>query len=937
MKFTFPLLLLAALAWCCQPEKTSELEANFLNPPASARPKAYHVWVNGNVDLSQLTREFEQAKALGMGGFDIWDCGVLVDPDSVLPAGPAFMGPASLEAIAHAAREARRLDLELGLTISSSWNAGGSWVQPEDAAMGLYRWDTVVSGGTAIRFKPGFPVLPDQYRRGPSLIKRGPDGLPVFYQEVALTARPEGDSVLANGELVQLAAQYQNGVLEWTPPPGTWRISRYVCTNTGQPLAIASTLSEGPMIDHFSQPATERYMNYFFDRLTSVLGPLKDSPLKYLYTDSYEVNTAVWTPGLETLFQQQNGYALLPYLPALDGLIVVDSQTTRRFLYDFRKTLSDLIIENHYRQATEMCRRQGIGFVAEAGGPGAPIHNVPFESLKALGSLTIPRGEFWNTHPQQEKLQVVKAIASSAHIYNQVFVEAESFTSVWLWQEGPAELKPLADRAMCEGLNRFVYHTFPHSPPEGGKPGWIYNFGTLINSTIGWWEESKPFHDYLGRASYLLQQGLFVGDIALYYGDQAPNFVDPKSLPAGFGYDYDALNTDVLLNRMDVKNGRWTLPHGQSYAVLVLPDQADIPAEVLAKLETLVKKGGVLVGKKPLTAPGLKGYPDSETAVKAIADRMWGPNPGGSGNASFGKGSLHWGKDLAAVLTEIGISPDVVAESASKDLDFIHRSLPEAEIYFIRNTSPAPGAFTAKFRVGSRAPEWWNPEDGSIQPLTAYQTDAQYTAVNLSLAAYGSGFVVFRKKEKPGQTFGGFTPNPQSPDEGWEKPLTGPWEVRFPYQPAIPRRVQLDSLLLWNDHPSEGIRHFSGTAIYAKDLTLTEQELAGGSIWLDMGKVHEIVKVYVNGHLAGHKVFPPYELDLSPWLKPGENRLIVEVTSLLNNALVGDAQRPEAFRQFHSNVNKLPNAWTTPWAQAPLKPSGWAGPARLIQKPGPKE
>jgi hypothetical protein len=72
--------------------------------------------------------------------------------------------------------------------------------------------------------------------------------------------------------------------------------------------------------------------------------------------------------------------------------------------------------------------------------------------------------------------QVIKGISSAAHIYNQRYVEAEAFTSVWLWQEGPGELKPLADRAMCEGLNRFVYHTFPHTPPESGKPGWVYNF-----------------------------------------------------------------------------------------------------------------------------------------------------------------------------------------------------------------------------------------------------------------------------------------------------------------------------------------------------------------------------------------------------------------------------------------------------------------------------
>jgi hypothetical protein len=155
-------------------------------------------------------------------------------------------------------------------------------------------------------------------------------------------------------------------------------------------------------------------------------------------------------------------------------------------------------------------------------------------------------------------LQIVKGIASASHIYNQKYVEAESFTSVWLWQEGPDELKPLADRAMCEGLNRFVYHTFPHTPPESGNPGWVYNFGTLINTTNGWWPKSNAFHEYLARCSYLLQQGNFIGDVAFYYGDKAPNFVPPKHFTEslGFGYDYDVVNSDVILNKMQVKNGR---------------------------------------------------------------------------------------------------------------------------------------------------------------------------------------------------------------------------------------------------------------------------------------------------------------------------------------------------------------------------------------------
>jgi hypothetical protein len=272
---------------------------------------------------------------------------------------------------------------------------------------------------------------------------------------------------------------------------------------------LPSPNSNGLMLDHFSAAAQEANMAYIFKRLKETLGSLKNRSLKYLYEDSYEVNSAVWTPLLPEEFKKRTGYNLIPYLPVLDGYTVGSNETTERFLYDFTKVLSNLIIENHYAKGRQLSEREGLGFYAEAGGPGKPIHNVPFEDLKALGSLTVPRGEFWNKHGQLEKLQIVKGISSAAHIYNQRYVEAEAFTSVWLWQEGPGELKPLADRAMCEGLNRFVYHTFPHTPPESAGRGGCINSAPL---SIHEWlvAEIRRLSPLLARCSYLLQQGEFV-------------------------------------------------------------------------------------------------------------------------------------------------------------------------------------------------------------------------------------------------------------------------------------------------------------------------------------------------------------------------------------------------------------------------------------------
>jgi hypothetical protein len=825
----------------------SKMEREFFDPPVSARPKALWPWLNGNVSLTQITFELEEAVRKGMGGFDIWDIGVLVDPEKTIPAGPAFLSDESLQAIAHTIREADRLGLEIGLTFASSWNAGGSWVKPEYGAMGLFRTDTIVQGPLHFTGNIPFPKIPDSYGGKPVIQNRNAKtGLPVFYKEVALLAhRFESDSAISSMDhIVKLnPLKSPSGKISWKVPPGKWRIVRYVCAPTGQPLAIPSTNSKGLMLDHFSADAQRFNLNYIFSKLLPVTGPLKNRSLKYLYADSYEVNSAVWTPALPEAFLKKRGYAIEKYLPILDGFSMKDSD---HFLFDFRKTLSDLIIENHYELGRKICEENGIGFCAEAGGPGQPIHNVPFEDLRALGAVTIPRGEFWNKHPQLELLQVVKGIASASHIYNQKYVEAESFTSVWLWQEGPDELKPLADRAMAEGLNRFVYHTFPHTPPEAGDPGWVYNFGTLINTTNGWWPKSKGFHLYLARCSYLLQQGNFVGDVAFYYGDEAPNFVGPKKIPddLGFGYDYDVINSEILLSKLEVRNNRLYLPHGQYYEVLVLPPGRSVNPDVLKKIEQLVKDGATIIGPKPDKGVSLNHLTTVNNQIQQLTNSVWGSCDSIQiKENSYGKGKIVWGKPLRDVLIEKGIEPDVTSNQSDR-LDFIHRKTENEEIYFIRNISNAQFSDRVSFRVNDLVPQLWNAESGEIIPIPVFSTEGGRISIPLSFDSEESKLIVFRKgNSKPTTSLSAEgIANPvfyftkagtvTSTSGNWrwkvnqeqEKTKTvslpspvelkGPWYLRFDQTKGAPPRDTLQTLIPLNESRKTGVKYYSGVVTY---------------------------------------------------------------------------------------------------------------------------
>ena len=963
-----------------RPSAIDALRQGFRNVPLEARPRALWDWVDGNFSLAEITNEMENAVEMGMGGFDIWDVRSVVDEMSVVPAGPAFMGPESVKAIVHAINEAERLDLDLGLIVASGWNAGGAWTKPEHQTMGIYKSTIIVKGPVKVHKQISFPDIPEKIDylgdEVPANIQRDEDGLPVFYREIAVTAIPlSADSIISDQSQVMDLSSFmdEKGMLSWEAPDEEWLITRYVCANTGQLMFSHTPNSAGPMIDHFSAEASEAHINYFIDKIEAELEkPIGESGLNYLYTDSYEVRGQLWTPDMIREFEHRMKYSLLPFLPVLDGYVVESEEITQRFMYDYNKVLSDLIIENHYQRSREICESHGIGFVAEAAGPGQPVHNCPFESLKSSGVLSFPRGEFWHIpekndywkpmrenrgHHYLDQLQVIKGVASASHIYNRKFVEAEAFTGVHLWSESPGDLKPTADRAFCEGLNRINFHTYPHSPEAAGEPGWVYSFGTLVSDTRIWWPKAKPFMDYLGRCSYLLQQGNFKGDVLYYYGDKAPNFVPAKHIDPslGFGYDFDVTNTDILVNSIYVEDGRLKLPHGPTYEVLVLPEVDYILPEILEKIKFLVEEGAIVIGPRPVKSNGLFQWQQRDLQVKELADQLWGDVDGETNvENAYGKGKVIWGKTIREVLTEKMISADFTFSGNVKEteLDFIHRTVDGVEVFFLRNRTKGLVDGWASFRAKGKRPEFWDPVTGKMWRIKSYREDGEYVEVPLRLERYGSMFIVLHsekeQKDLPLLDAGpiGYSSVYVEKDrtdgdsimiEREVVGIDGPWKVYFPEERKGPGQIEFDKLISWPDAADDRIRFFSGIATYECDVDLGDPTAEGVlEMYIDLGQVRELAEVLINGKSVGITWFEPYRLDITEFIQAGKNTIKIEVANTWANRLAGDAKLPEPERISHSNVVRLPNAWAVPMKDVPneqfgLMESGMMGPVEVIK------
>jgi hypothetical protein len=757
-----------------------------------------------------------------------------------------------------------------------------------------------------------------------------------------------------------------DGRLKWEVPLGAWTILRFVCCNTGERLKVPSPVSDGLATDHFSSQVTENYIRTLTDRLQEQLGDLAKTVLTQLYLPSYEVRGALWTDDLIDRFKAYRDYDPLPYLPVLTGYVIKNRDITERFLYDFHKTLGDLLVDAYYRTASISAQRVGLGIEAESGGPGPPVHQVPVDALKALGAIDEMRGEFWPWRNEAAALWVVKETACAAHVYGRRRVHMESFTGFRHWEDGPFDLKPSADRAFCEGMNHVVWHTSSHQPPEAGRPGWVYGAGTHLTPNLVWWPYAKPFIDYLSRCSFMLQQGRFVADVCYYYGDQAFNFVPPKHIdPAlGYGYDYDVANPEVILERMSVQDDRISLPDGMQYELLVLPERQDIDLQVLRKIAALVRAGATVVGPKPTRANGLEDYLSRERQIRQLADALWGPCDGKTVHENaYGKGRVIWGPSLREILLARGIGPDFscAAQANNTDIDYIHRRSGQSHIYFVRNRSRHTKRIEACFRVTGKTPELWRPDTGRIQELSVYQQTNSGVRVPLTLAPVGSIFVVFRSPADPAHLVsaepellvtgvtgnkvqvtvdanGGYqlkTGQGQSTEFSVDRlpaalRLTGPWEVSFNAESGATDSVTFAELTSWTDHALPGVRYFSGVARYSTEFEIpADWQGRYSALHLELGRLWAVGELRLNGHRLGVLWKPPYRVKVTDAVHAGSNRLEVDIANTWANRLVGDALSPQTPAHCRTNITRSGTPGRA-WKDLPLRPSGLLGPVVLV-------
>lgn len=728
------------------------------------------------------------------------------------------------------------------------------------------------------------------------------------------------------------------GHLMWDVPPGRWRIMRVGYTSNGHHNEPATAEGRGLECDKLDARVVRAHLDAY-------VGTLVRRPdggggsLVAMEVDSWECGIQNWTAGFERRFRQQTGYDLLPYMPALlEGWIVDNADATERVLWDWRRFLADQLNANFFSVVAEVARQKGLSYVGEAAGRQQFLYDTAW-----MRNCAVPMGEMWNNTGSGQGVRVDNKVASSlAHTTGKTVVATEAYTSGGEhagWDNHPFTMKPLGDKAFCAGVNQFVFHTFAHQPYPATGPGFTFaSWGLNFNRSNTWWSSVHAWTAYLARCNFLLRQGHAVNDVLFYVGEDVPNRIAWRDelhpvLPPG--YDFDGCDTRAVMEAR-VQGGRIVLPGGAEYRVLLLPDLPTMRPAVIRKVNELVAAGAVVSGPRPARSPSLTDIGAGDETVRQLAGKLWGSN----------NDRVFSGISFEEIFQRIGLAPDFEPHAAAGDAEILytHRRVGGTEIYFVSNQKNRSEEFDAVFRAGG-APEWWDPATGWMRVLPDFRSAGGRVTVPMRLDPCGSAFIVFRGDRKP------------APGKNWTEPqpvltLAGPWQVAFPPHLGAPATATFDTLISFTDHPDPGIRFFSGTATYQKDMDISQDTLDGGREWyLDLGDVKVMAEVEWNGNNLGVLWKPPFRVRLDGAVRPGANRLLVRVTNLWRNRMIGDASLPDEITwRGRGNKGAYPARWPD-WllegrprpggriafctrkdvypADAPLSPSGLLGPVTL--------
>lgn len=772
-----------------------------------------------------------------------------------------------------------------------------------------------------------------------------------------------------------------DGSLNWKIPKGNWTILRVGHTSTGHTNATAGG-GMGLECDKFNPQSVKLQFDNWYGAALKHGGPeIAKKVLSVFHVDSWECGSQNWSPLFKAEFLKRRGYDLTPYLPIMSGLPVESAQVSENFLYDIRKTIAELVVDQFYKTLAGLAKEQGVTFTAESIAP-----TMMSDGLLHYKTVDVPMGEFWLNSPTHDKPNDMLDAISGAHIYGKNIIQAEAFTTVRMdWNENPGSMKALQDRNYALGINKLSYHVFTHNPWVDRKPGMTLDgVGLYFQRDQTWWKAGKAWVDYAERTQNLLQQGKPVIDIAVFTGEELPrrsvlpdrlvetlpglfgadvveaerkrlaNTGEPlRQIPAGVthsanmadpenwvnplrGYAYDSFNPDVL-STATVKNGDVVFESGASYKVLVIPGVMKMNPnyqymgyETVKKLAALVKAGAkVIVADKPLYQNGLKQV--SKAEFDQTVNEIWGDYFDSFKNGGkpiyvkkLGLGQVFKAPFEGNDFTSLGLERDLEISEVRSVLNSL--IVPVKRVtYTHRNTPDSDIYFISNQENKERVLNLSFRISKKIPQIYDAVTNDTIALKSWSVRDGRTNFKL--RLPAYGSLFVIFKAKASQTDlllgKNWSnfktiQDISKTWEVKFDTAYAgPPKPILFSDLTDWTKNTDSLVKYYSGTAVYTKNFTFSGNK--NDQIWIDLGSFSSIAEVKINGVNCGTLWTAPHRLNISKAIKKGTNKIEIEITNTWANRLIGDSKLPE---------NKKITKTTAPFRLEgkPLNPAGLLGP-----------
>ena len=761
--------------------------------------------------------ELEQIAAAGYGGVEL-------RPAPAVHGGPGseleWLSPAWIERYSESSKAAERLGLKFDLSCNGPAPGNLPAIPPYETAFESIPITATTRGGPVEIDLPGGSI--DCLGAWP------PHGPPVDLMPFIDT---------------------ESHRLQWEAPPGNWKI-----------YGIGREAKEYP--DHFSTTTATNSLAGFAKAFMS-----SDAPFPRAHTLESDQLDADWSSALIPEFQRRRGYDLREQLPTLFG--DADVGKVERVLSDYRETLADLRRDSLITWHKWTHQQETLSRIHLKGVVGNPIdlHGVP----------DIP-GTIFTGLPSDDDLPLLAFAASAAHLHTKPLIAATALHDVDDPSRiTPAQMKETADLLWLGGANQLILDGILSGPTEELRQAVNNPPITPLGTGSGREKNIRAFNAYLTRCQSILQSGAPDPDVLLYYPshdlfterggvpedpEKQSHWFRPTSfhrtaqafIDNGVSCDYVS---DLALQNATVSHGN-IIVGGLTYKTLILPEVRQLPEDTAMRILELTQRGAKIsvLGNWPRDVPGFP-MPDIRrgtlfTTYQSIPDSQ-----------------LIEGDDPIELVRELGIVPEAMS---LRGLRFVRRSHANGRHYFIVNrtkrriddwipiSTPATSAVLMDPRFLKRS-----------GIANSRQQDGRFE-VRLVLEPGESRILrTFTTLQAEGPSWRKLTPS------GYPRTIGGTWKVEFiEGGPELPDEFETPILGSWTTLSDPRVARFSGTTRYSIDVRITSD----GNWLLDLGHVADSARVYINGHDAGSVFAPPHQLDLSRFLKAGNNTLAIEVTNL---------------------------------------------------------